>query len=344
MSETDDSIPSSYSLPSDNTFFVTNTFSFDPRGIHPDLFTCYYILFALAIFILWQSWYLNGRRMHFVRFCADGCAWCTVAYGFLFLGSITNVNATKSCICYQFLANGIFQVIFQLFDNYIFIQQIEVIKKMQRWKKISIHLYIWLILVLPWSIGYLLVPFFADTNSLEFLVYYDVLLEIQLWGAIAYNCYFTLEFALILRKVYTNFGVRNESVKSAKIIALKSIAHCCLSSTANILYVYDLERGNGLYNIITLFSMHFLFNYKIEKTQVYISNLHDQLCHPLKFMKSKSRVYLESNFASFKGSEGINQNKSTKSLSIPKTPPQSMVPSDKNPAESPLPDKSLPVY
>lgn len=309
INQTDDgNIPSSYALPSDSSFFVTQSFVFDPREVSQDAYTVYYILFALAVFILLQSAYINGRKMHFVRFCADGCAWCTIAFGLLLLGSIIRPNPTKSAICYDFLAQGIFQVIFQLFDNYIFIQQIEVVQKLHRWKKISIHVYIWSILVAPWASAYLIVPFFFDTNSERFLEGYDVTLQIQLWGAIAYNFYFTIEFARILNKIYSKSTIRNDSVIRAKIIALKSLTHCFLSITANLLYVYEPRLGNGTYNIIILTSMHFLFNYKIEKTDRYISNLHkefNKIIFKSRSMNDVGRIYLVSN-SNFEKSEALS--------------------------------------
>ena len=61
----------------------------------------------------------------------DGCALFTMFYGILFVISIAHPNPTRSSVCYDFLENGVSQVAIQLFDNYIFIQQIEAIKKIQ---------------------------------------------------------------------------------------------------------------------------------------------------------------------------------------------------------------------
>jgi hypothetical protein len=232
----------------------------------------------------------------------DGCALFTMFYGILFVISIAHPNPTRSSVCYDFLENGVSQVAIQLFDNYIFIQQIEAIKKISRWKKISIHIYIWIVLILPWAPAYLIVPFFYDTNSVSFLNVYGITLQIQLWGAIAYNFYFTFEFAFILTKMYSSSTVQGTSVNKAKIIAIKSIIHCFTSSIANILYVYVPVIGNGLYNIIILAGIHFLFNYKIEKTHRYISKIsqsfrgskHIQIIKPTKVYVegSNNRIYI----------------------------------------------------
>jgi hypothetical protein len=60
--------------------------------------------------------------------------------------------------------------------------------------------------------------------------------------------------------------------------------------------------------------MHFLFNYKIEKTDRYISNLHkefNRIIFKTKSMNDKTRIYLESN-SNFEKSEG----QSSKELKI----------------------------
>jgi hypothetical protein len=128
-----------------------------------------------------------------------------------------------------------------------------------------------------WVPAYLFVPFFYDTNSLSFLAVYSITLQIQLWGVIAYNFYFTVEFTYILKKMYTGSTVQGISVRKAKILATKSIIHCFTSSIANILYVYVPDNGGRLYNIIILAGIHFLFNFKIEKVHKYTQHLKESL-------------------------------------------------------------------
>lgn len=74
MNETDDGIiPSSYTLSSDNSLFVTQSFVFDYRLVSNACYLVIYVSFALSVFVLAQSSYLNRRKMNFVRFCAGQC-------------------------------------------------------------------------------------------------------------------------------------------------------------------------------------------------------------------------------------------------------------------------------
>lgn len=232
------------------------------------IITCRTILIAAFIIINTVGLIIINT----VMIITDGCALFTIFYGILLLTSVAHPNHTKSSVCYDFLENGFCQVIIQLFDNYIFVQQIEAIKKMPPWKKISIHLYIWIVLISMWAPAYLIVPFFYDTNSISFMKVYGTTLQIQLWGVIAYNFYFTLEFAFILKKIYSKSTIVETS--KPKIIAIKSIIHCITSSIANVVYVFIPGIGLGLYNIIILAGIHFLFNYKIEKTYRYVHNIY----------------------------------------------------------------------
>jgi hypothetical protein len=121
MNQTDDgSIVSSYSLPSDNSVFVRQSIAFDPTLISSDLYILRYFSFALAAFVILQSSYLNGRKMNYIRFCSDACAVFVILYEVFFIIADIHPNATKSSICYDFFQNGMFILIIQLFDNYLF--------------------------------------------------------------------------------------------------------------------------------------------------------------------------------------------------------------------------------
>jgi hypothetical protein len=193
---------------------------------------------------------------------------------------------------------------------------------MSNWKKIGIQIYIWVMLVILWLPAYFIVPFFYDVNSVPFQDVYTITVQLQLFAAIAYNFYFTIEFGLILKSIYSKSTIQGASLKKAKIIAIKSIIHCVTSSVANVVYVYVPVLGDALYNVLIIAGIHFLFNYKLERNNQYMINLYQS------FRGTKESLVVRNIKSSFMGGTNSKSTKihMTDSLVIrdQKSPPHSV--------------------
>jgi hypothetical protein len=93
-----------------------------------------------------------------------------------------------------------------------------------RWKKIAVAVYTFTVMTL-WMTTYTVNPLAVDTNSTEYLdTFYTVSLLIYTWGNVIYNIYFTIEFIIILYRVYHMQS--KQYSKTAIAIAQKCILHC----------------------------------------------------------------------------------------------------------------------
>jgi len=115
--------------------------------------------------------------------------------------SFNNPNTLKTAIFYDLFWFGIVALIMQLCDNYLFLNRFQAVKQVPRWKLISIHLFIWIFITLPWLPTYTIIPFFFDTNSESYWHEWNKhVLPVVFWSSLIYNCYFTYEFIRILPK------------------------------------------------------------------------------------------------------------------------------------------------
>jgi hypothetical protein len=100
---------------------------------------------------------------------------------------------------------------------------------------------------------------------------------IVLWSTISYNLYFTAEFLYLahdLNKKQTPF---TENQNGLKFIIYKSLVHCATSSIANIILYYYPPFNVIMFNMVIVFGIHFLFNYKIENSCVVTRVLDSQM-------------------------------------------------------------------
>ena len=125
------------------------------------------------------------------------------------------------------LSYGILTLIVQFGDNFMFFWRfIAVSPKMTPLKKSFIYSYIAVILTLLWIPTYTFIPFFYNTNSVSFNNIYYWALQVQIYGCMAYNFYFSLEFGRILYKI--SFDPTFKSSPQVFSISVKSIIHFAL--------------------------------------------------------------------------------------------------------------------
>jgi len=246
--------------------WVRYSTKFDPSSLTRSYWIGLYILIALSVIVLLHSYFLNRNKYNTVRLYAEVSSGTAIFGAILVIIAANKPSTMKSAVCYDFFWNGTVNLTIQLCDNYLFLDRFKAVRKVPRWKVICIHMWIWVVITVPWFPTYVIIPFFYDTNSDTFIFVNGYVLPICCWATIAYNSYFTGEFANVLYKAgRVSKGVSNTSQsKKVKIIAMKSILHCMTSSAANIFYAYVPVLGVLIYCIMLIFACHFLFNFKIE--------------------------------------------------------------------------------
>jgi len=202
-----------------------------------------------------------------VRVCADLASAFSIFGALMVIAASYQPNLTKTAVCYDLLWSGVSGVVIQLCDNFTFLNRFQAINKVAGWKVFSIRLYICLVLICTWIFLFTIIPFFEDTNSASFWMVAPNFLELFVWGSYVYNLYFTVEFAYFIYKVNSNVpaNAAKGRMSATSIIAWKSIIHCATSSLAVWLNVRIPIIGILWYSIIIVSSLHFLFNFKIEK-------------------------------------------------------------------------------
>jgi hypothetical protein len=241
-------------------------------------------MIIMGSFILFQSAYINRRRKyHPVRLCADVSAIFTVFSGFAYLVAMYNPNTVKTAIVYGLFYNGIFNVMIQLSDNYLFIISLNVVERIPRWKLYLLLTFIYLVMCSPWLCTYTIAPFFCDVNSPAYHAMSRPIVENGVgWGTFLYNVYCTAYFVRFLYKtnIVVSTGASNNETSSGdtrlppanldtviqkRIISMKCIGHFVTSSIGNLLYAYYPIWGVPIYCICITMGIHFWFNLKSER-------------------------------------------------------------------------------
>jgi hypothetical protein len=256
----------SYTLESDNARYVLFSRVYDFSLL---TYVSYWVAYASIIFgvlVLIHSHVINKRNMNFVRYVSDLSAFFSVVFSVMFLISAYRPNKTKTAIAWDLCAVGLSQVAIQLCDSYLFVNRYRAIRKMPRLEQWFTHLYIFVVIALPYNMTTMFLPLFSDTNNVKFDRFREFIRDFKLWGTIAYNIYFTLCFSGI---GYTFIRKTNLQSNNLKWIVIKSLCHCVTSSVANILLFYSNPDRTyffdyAMYNMMIMFGIHFLFNFKIE--------------------------------------------------------------------------------
>jgi hypothetical protein len=262
-----------YTIPSDNSRFVRWSFVYD-FGLDTNasgfssMKVSAYISIAFGVLVILQSFMMNKRRTNFVRFASDMSAACSIIFAVIYLISSYQLNRTKTALAWDFCASGICSLGIQLTDAYTFLSRCKAVTKFPKWKLYFTHIYIVLVIVLPNYSTLFFLPLFLDMNSTIGAYFGQYAFMIVLWGTIGYNLYFTAEFLYLahdLNKKQTPF---TENQNGLKCIIYKNLVHCATSSIANIILYYYSPFNVIMFNMVIVFGIHFLFNYKIENSCV----------------------------------------------------------------------------
>lgn len=275
--------------------WVTNSFAYDPSvSATNEYFSIIYFIVVLSAVVLWHSWYMHGgnnngnrnigakaapKRPYFTytstRLQTELAAAATLFGAICLWVSTSFPNPTKSAVLVDFFFNGLCTATVQLCDNYMFFSRFVSVCKISDGRSRLIHLYIWVLLTLPWSLAFWLIPIFYDTNTPEFQYAFFITVSCTAALNVVFNWYFTGEFVRMLAAIYkpTMWAVGEDlaSLQIIRSIAYKSIGHCITSSFAVVLYCFLPIYGPLMQSPILLAGMHFWFNVVLpEDSLIYL--------------------------------------------------------------------------
>jgi hypothetical protein len=173
-----------------------------------------YALLIISALVLVHSYFIHGRKYCSIRISTDVAASAGLLSGISLLVYIRYPTPANTAAVYNFFYNGLFTVLIQLSDNYMFYTRLLAVTKVPRWKRIAINAFIWLVLTFTWLPYYTILPFFYDCNSTEAISVYSITLQIEAWSIVVYNFYFTLEFSNVLYMTF--FASRNRENRQRK--------------------------------------------------------------------------------------------------------------------------------
>jgi hypothetical protein len=275
-----------YTLPSDNSRFVLFSLPFEMGAIDPYNWYIEIGLFSIAfgVFILLHSAFINKRRMHSIRLCCDICAFSMIFFSVLVFITAYRPNPTKAVVAMDVFATGIFSMVIQLCDAYIFYNRLKAVTIIPIWKRQISFIYIFGIVIFPYYSSYLWLPLFYDMNSDNYIVLI-YLIELNAWAFLAFEVYYLGEFIYVLFNMYGRKDDTDGRSSVIKIVIIKSFCHFSTSATANLLYIYwnqflaDALVYTLIYNIAISFGLHFFFNFKIEKVAYFVFDAYLSVRH-----------------------------------------------------------------
>ena len=258
--------------------WVSNSVQYNNRNFSDTYVFLLYILVVVGIMILIHSAMLNGKRWHKIRIQTDAAAVSVALAGlFGFIALRFSNDSTAHAVLFDLFCCGIFRVIVQVCDNYMFYYRYITVVRVSANINILVQLYIWMALVFPWWIVFTFCPFFVDMNTPSMRDYTRVAFAVYTFGNSAFNFVLALEFSRILN---INFSQASNQVLAAlsggdaarshasllryKMLVIKSLGHCLSSSAAAFLSTnYDV-LGGPIYLLVVLCGMHLWFNFSIE--------------------------------------------------------------------------------
>lgn len=135
-----------------------------------------------------------------------------------------NPTPLRNAVYIDLLSYGLTTLVVQFGDNFMFFWRfLAVAPKTSILKKSIIYAYIIIVITLLWVPTYTIIPFFYDTSSVSFNNVYYWALEVQIYGNLAYNFYFSIEFGIILYKIYFDPSFKYSS--QVHNISVKSMFH-----------------------------------------------------------------------------------------------------------------------
>jgi hypothetical protein len=258
-----------YTLPSDNSRFVRWSFAYDfvldtDESGFSSMKVSAYVSIAFGVLVILQSSLINKRRTNFVRFASNMSAACSIIFAIMYLISSYQVNRRKTALAWDFCAYGVCSLGIQFTDAYTFLNRYRAVTRISKWKLWFTHFYIVFVIVLPNYSTVFFLPLFLDMNSTVGAYFGLYAFIIILWVTIGYNLYFTLEFIYLAHDLNKKQNAFTENLSALKWIIYKSLIHCTTSSIANITVYWYLPFDAIIFNMVMVFGIHFLFNYKIE--------------------------------------------------------------------------------
>lgn len=230
------------------------------------LLTISFIALGTSIFILFHSFLLHSFKFKKVRILSDTAATSLLATSTLSLAMLYTTPPNQE-VAVVFFINGIFSIPIRLANNAIFyLSFIAIANKTPKQHRYLLFAYIFSVLFLTWIPQVSILPFFVSATYTGYQIYNTISLNIFTWGTFLFNAYMVKDFITMIRQL---FKEKNNAVsEQAKVIAIKSIIHCCTTNAAVLILKYALQDQLTLvlfvYHIILAAMMHFLFNYRSE--------------------------------------------------------------------------------
>ena len=214
--------------------------------VNSDYFVVLVVSIVMTVSILLHSFQMHcGSAYTSVRLQTEVGTFCQLCSSIFSLVCYFSSNPVKTAVLYNFLANGIMVLMILLCDCYMFYDRLYAVVKIPRWKRILVHSYIWILLVLPWFPAFSIIPLFYDTKNPNFTEPFYIVLSFVSVAMVVFNLSITFEFTKILLSIYlptmtrivdvtaaSNSIPNTTSIALAKIksVAINSIGHCLTSS------------------------------------------------------------------------------------------------------------------
>ena len=225
-----------------------------------------FVLLAFSSLVLCQSFVVNWNKRldRKVRICTELVAVALIGQVLCSL-LCASCNKRNSSYVMDVLSNGIFSFTNTICDNYIVFNRYETVKmKISMRHKIAAASFFLFFIIIPWWPFFTFVPYFANMNSDISIEYRKILLIFSFCAEVLFEGWYTLLMIFELSHSTQRVATNVNNSKKFDILAMKSILHNILSIIGSATVSFWFPFGLILKNFITLATLHFLFNWKIE--------------------------------------------------------------------------------
>ena len=185
-------------------------------------------IMIISLLVLIHSYFLyNGIKYTTFRKESDLGAIIGIASVILFFIRESNTSLINSDKLYNLFAHGIFDVIIQLCDTYMFLTRLKMVSKFSRFNEVISHAFIWIFLASPKIQLYLILSFYYNINTKEFQNLWYIINWVNILLNIAYNLYTTIKFV----KLFTKLTSLNRNVQARKRNSL--VFPCSFNTNTN---------------------------------------------------------------------------------------------------------------
>ena len=224
-----------------------------------------YALGIVAVLIILHSFYINGFSSGKVRICTDIAAYATIIQVVSFLICSQGCSSRSSAYLLDVLTNAIAGGICQFCDNYmVFNRYSAIVPNVSDRHKWGAVFYVFTFMYLSWIPFYTILPLFYDMNrdSLTEVIFFLAIIPYFV-GYVLFDIFYT---GLVVIKLYELMAPAIVTARDSRlrIIAVKAIIHNVLSAAAIAAYSFWPVYGILMFNVCIMFSLHFLFNWKVE--------------------------------------------------------------------------------